>query len=269
MVQVNGPSIAVSDQVKLKVRIKDYTGLPSSSPTTPAYFDLPGHTKDTFSLAFSITPKADIRTTDLFFGLDTGHNPIRKFGLPESLVQTAFKIVKEFIDPSLVCDISSDEPYVMGPALTSATMELNVGDSQQQNWDAPAENMTEGATGSGQQAREKAGLPPAADKRRKYFMAEAHRESFVLEKGRTYGFDFANGYIDWRAYALKLPGFSWSPLKHIGDKSHKVRYVLKDLKSGEVFFVVMCELLAGENMRLAVEEDQRSHGSTGGGSQQV
>lgn len=262
LVVVNGPSITVSDQAKLTVRIKDYSGLPSSSTSHAAYFDRPGHEKDTFSLAFAITPTADIRTKDLYFGLDTGHNPIRKFGLPESLVQTAFKIVREFIDPSLTCDASADEPYVMGPALTSATMEFRIGEqvaeSSRGTWDVPSEDMSEGAIGSGKQVRENAGLPDAADKRRKYLMNGAHRDGFLLEKGRTYDFDFSNGYIDWRAYALKLPGFSWSPLKHIGDKSHKVRYVLKDIKTGQVYFVVMCELLAGEQMRQAVEDDRRS-----------
>ena len=56
--------------------------------------------------------------------------------------------------------------------------------------------------------------------------------------------------------ALKLPGFSWSPLKHIGDKSHKVRFVLKDVGTGEVFLVVMATLLAGEDLRAAVEADR-------------
>ena len=255
---VNGPSVPVSETTKVSLRIKDYTGLPSSSPATSPYFKRPENVKDTFSVAFSVVPTKDTPVEDLYFVIDTGHNPIKKFGLSKSLINTAFKVAKEFIDGSLHCDAFADEPWVGGPVLQGATTTFRVGETVQSGqWDAPGDDMDEGAVGEGKEERERCGIPEAADKRRKWF---GNEKGFTLKKGRKYDFDFANGYIDWKNYALKLPGFSWSPLKHIGDKSHKVRFVLKDVKSGECFFVVMVTLLAGEEMKAAIAEDQKTGG---------
>jgi len=263
---VNGPSVAVSETTKVSLRIKDYTGLPSSSPASSAYFEHPENAKDTFSVAFSIVPAKDTPVDDLYFVIDTGHNPIKKFGLSKGLIDSAFKVAKQFIDSSLHCDAAAEEPWVGGPVLQGATTTFRVGETPQGQgqWDAPGDDMAEGAVGSGKQERERIGLPDAADKRRKWFGANS---GFKLQKGRQYDFDFANGYIDWRNYALKLPGFSWSPLKHIGDKSHKVRFVLKDINTGECFFVVMVTLLAGEEMQAAIEADQKGGQSVAGQQQ--
>ncbi|KAF2226163.1 hypothetical protein BDZ85DRAFT_182960, partial [Elsinoe ampelina] len=251
IVTVNSPDPhPISDNVAISLRIRDYTGLPSASPASvPEYFDLPQHSKDTFSVAFAFTPPKDIPASNLYFGIDTGHNPVRKFGIPKSLINTAFKIVKEFIDPSLSCDAGVDEPWVRGPVVAGATTTLC------------------GSVSPEAQAHRKANsLPSDAGKRRKHLNSERNREKFVLQQGRRYYFDFSNGYIDWKAYALKLPGFSVPVLKYLGNGageggakggggSHKVRFFLKDLVTEEVYFVIMCTLLTGEDLRLALEED--------------
>lgn len=266
---VNGPSVAVSETTKVCLRIKDYTGLPSSSPSTSPYFAHPENAKDTFSVAFSIVPSKDVAVDDLYFMIDTGHNPIKKFGLSKGLIDSAFKVAKQFIDGSLRCDAFAEQPWVGGPVLQGSTTTFRVGEALSGNgngnWDAPGDDMAEGATGEGKKERERVGMPEAADKRRKWIGANP---GFKLQKGRRYDFDFANGYIDWKTYSLKLPGFSWSPLKHIGDKSHKVRFVLKDIKTGECFFVVMVTLLAGEEMRAAIEADRTGGQSSGQSSGQ-
>jgi len=194
---------------------------------------------------------------------DPGENPIRKFGLPSSLVNTAIHAVTYFVDGSLVCDSSSDQPSVMGPLLTGTQTLFSIGDvvsaGNGDSWDAPGVDMTEGATGSGVDLRESLGIPAEdPSKRRKYFSKKGG-QGFVLEAGRTYSFDHGHGYIDWKETTLKLPGFSFNILKHIGkgNKSHKVRFVLKDTESGEVYFVIMCTLLAGEDLRMAMEDDQK------------
>ncbi|KAF4552860.1 Hypothetical protein D9617_8g048720 [Elsinoe fawcettii] len=362
----------VSDHVAVSLRVKDYDGLPSSSPNSvPEYFELPQHSKDTFSVAFAFTPPKDIPASNLYFGIDTGHNPIRKFGIPKSLVNTAFKIVKEFIDPSLSCDAGVDEPWVRGPVVAGATTTLCVGDRtgpvDSPIPDAPQEAhpatssdaqpaahlspnpgassppsrpssaspsrspsrfssplsmsrkssasdaepqdlsslsfphpglLVEGSVSAEAHAyRKGSGLPSDAGKRRKHLNSESNRKSFVLQKGRTYYFDFSNGYIDWKAYALKLPGFSVPVLKYLGggkppggtspkaeqgeagagkdggpqevqghaeegkkasSGSHKVRFFLKDIVTEEVYFVIMCTLLTGEDLRLALEEDSKA-----------
>ncbi|PSK33951.1 hypothetical protein B9Z65_8277 [Elsinoe australis] len=277
---VNSPEAhPVSENVAVSLRIRDYDGLPSTSPVNvPEYFELPEHSKDTFSVAWAFTPPHDMPASNLYFGIDTGHNPIRKFGISKSLINTAFKIVKEFIDPSLSCDAGVDEPFVRGPAVAGATTTLCVGDrqgpaeseapptgangvpptgSEQQapahlspNPDAASppsrsspptsspssrkssastpvdlsglvfpdpQLLTEGATSPEAQAhRKSAGLPSDPAKRRKHLNSESHRKEFILQKGRTYYFDFSNGYIDWKSYALKLPGFSVPVLKYLG-----------------------------------------------------
>ncbi|GAB7339914.1 hypothetical protein MBLNU457_6440t1 [Dothideomycetes sp. NU457] len=262
---VNGPSVAVSESAKVSLRIKDYTGLPSSSPASHPYFDHAENAKDTFSVAFSVVPSKDTPVDDLYFVIDTGHNPIKKFGLSKSLIDSAFKVAKQFIDGSLHCDAFAEEPWVGGPVLQGATTTFRVGETSKEKWDAPGEDMSEGAVGEGKQERERTGMPEAADKRRKWV---GSNPGFKLQKGRQYDFDFANGYIDWKNYALKLPGFSWSPLKHIGDKSHKVRFVLKNIKTGECFFVIMVTLLAGEEMKAAIEADQKGGQPVAGQQQQ-
>lgn len=54
-----------------------------------------------------------------------------------------------------------------------------------QNFPSPGV-MHEGADGSGQDLRDKLGLPSNNEKRRKYFLDAKHRQSFVFEKGRVY-----------------------------------------------------------------------------------
>jgi hypothetical protein len=50
------------------------------------------------------------------------------------------------------------------------------------------------------------------------------------------------------AFSLKLPGFSIGVIKYINDKSHKLRWVLKNRKTGEVYFVVIFTLLFGDDL---------------------
>lgn len=48
-------------------------------------------------------------------------------------------------------------------------------------------------------------------------------------------------------------------IKYINDKTHILRYVFKNRKNGEVYFVVNITLLFGEDLQEALrEEDERS-----------
>ncbi|GAM88220.1 hypothetical protein ANO11243_062510 [Dothideomycetidae sp. 11243] len=323
----------VSENVSLSIRIKDYSGFPSTSPSTSeAYFSQPAHSKDTFSIAFAFTPPHDVSVADLMFGVDTGHNPIRKFGIPKSLVNTAFRIVKDFIDPSLACDAGADEPWLRGPVVAGASTTMCVGDRPsggEEEHVAPVERkdsladpdtssdesksrrssylgswsrtpsppdvdlsgevfpspalLTEGATSASAKRyrRETLNIPSDAKGRRKFYNNSANRTDAKLQAGRTYYFDFANAYIDWSAYAIKLPGFSVPVLKWLGSgkpppspeemaqqgevkpgqggkksPSHKVRFFLKDVNTGEVYFVIMATLVTGEELGAALMEDK-------------
>lgn len=54
-----------------------------------------------------------------------------------------------------------------------------------------------GVDGDAEKVREDAGVPHTAAQRMKWFLQEEHRKKFVLGKGRTYDFDFFNGYLDF------------------------------------------------------------------------
>lgn len=247
-------------RAKIKVRIRNYHGLPSSSSSNSPYFDHPVHEKDQYSIAFSFVPKQDLLSVDTVWGNDFDH-PVRD-RLPPGF-NTAFKIVKEFIDPGLSCDAYADEPWLYGPSL-SCWFAFRVGENLSQNGeDFPAPDevdvMTDGGDGSGAEIRQKLGIPDNNEKRRKHFLSAANREQFVFEKGRVYQGDFYNPYIDFGNFALKLPGFSLKVIKYVDQKSHCLRYVFKNRETGDVYFNINFHLLWGDKLEQALEED-KEHG---------
>jgi hypothetical protein len=247
---------------KLKVRIRGYHGLPRSSSSHSPYFDTPMHSKDQYSIGFSFVPKKDLDAVQAAWGNDFDH-PIRD-RLPPGF-NYAFEIVKKFIDPAIEADAYADKPWMWTPAL-DGFFKFRVGDKlspeEQKDIPHPAENdpLEEGADGTGHEVRQASGMPESSEKRRKYFMAEENRSKFgVFEKDRLYHGDFFNPYIDFNKFALKLPGFSLKVLKYINDKTHILRYVFKNRKSGEVYFVVNITLLFGDDVPPALQaEDERS-----------
>lgn len=189
--------------------------------------------------------------------LQTLDHPVRD-RLPPGF-NTAFKIVKEFIDPGLQCDAYADEPWLYGPSL-SCWFAFRVGEKVGEGQDFPApgeEKVTrEGADGSGQEERARLGLPENNEKRRKYFLDAKNREGFVFQKGRCYQADFFNPYLDFGNCALKLPGFSLNVIKYVDQKSHCLRYVFKNRETGNVYLNVNIALLWDEDLRKAVEADK-------------
>lgn len=172
---------------------------------------------------------------------------------------TAFKIVKEFIDPGLQCDAYADEPWLYGPSL-SCWFAFRLGERVEEGQDFPEpgeEEVTrEGADGSGHEERERLGLPENNEKRRKFFLDARNREKFVFQKGRCYQADFFNPYLDFGNCALKLPGFSLNVIKYVDQKSHCLRYVFKNRETGNVYLNVNIALLWDEDLRRAKEADK-------------
>jgi hypothetical protein len=204
---------------QLRVRIKDYRGLPANSPSTSPYFSSPQHPYDRYSISFSFTPKNDIRGDQLVFGNDFEH-PIRD-RLPP-LFDKAFGIVKWWIDPGLDGDVYGDEPYLYGPLLSSINV-LRIGekgDAQADTDSAATEDSgavvyTEGANGSGAEIRKEKNIPAASAQRQKFFLTEANRANFTFEAGREYQCDFFNPYLDFNEFALKI-GYGLPNISIIG-----------------------------------------------------
>jgi hypothetical protein len=193
---------------KVKVRIRNYKGLPRTSPSHSPYFDDPRHSKDQYSIGFSFVPKRDIPAAGTVWGNDFDH-PVRD-RLPPG-TNYAIRIVKEFIDPGIECDAYADEPWLFAPALDCWFM-MRIGEimTEEQKKDIPhsseAHPLEEGADGSGQEVRKRLNLPENSEKRRKYFVKPQASESFTFEKDRLYEGDFFNPYIDFSStFALNSP----------------------------------------------------------------
>jgi len=192
----------------IAVRIQNYRGLPSTSPSTSSYFSEPHHKTDLYSIAFSFTLKdEDIPGTDLQFGNDF-EKPIRD-KLPTGF-GTAYRLLRWAIDPGLDGDVYSEHPYLYGPLLSSINV-LRVGEKSTGALDQEAaqaekqkdEVITEGADGEeAEEIRHRLNIPDDGAKRMKHFLNKAHKEAFVFEKGRQYSCDFFNGYLDFNGMAI-------------------------------------------------------------------
>jgi hypothetical protein len=246
------------------------TGLPHDSPSTSAYFSDPAHTHDQYSIAFSFIPKNTISGDDLVFGNDLDR-PIRD-RLPPGFSK-ALKIATWFIDPGLEGDPYADKPYLYGPALSSLNV-VRIGEKVSENtgnnegWKLPVtaneDVIREGGDGEGETIRTEKNIPIEAEKRKKWFLDQTHRRDFEFEEGRVYQADFFNPYVVFNGmwhtslpnqlpcltlnpdFSVKLPGFSVSVLKYVDEKSHELRYVLKNKTTGDILFVVLFTLLFRE-----------------------
>jgi hypothetical protein len=242
----------------LKVKIRDYNGLPRGSPSTSDYFSHSLHTSDRYSIGFSLVPKKDIRGNDLITGFDFDHSI--KDRLPPGF-RYAMKIVTTILDPGVYSDPYSDKPYLYGPALSSFFAfrigELTSHTSAEQQIGDTHGVIEEGADGSGQRIRADKKVPAKMSKRRKNFLDEKRREDFVFEAGRMYHADFFNPYLDFANFALRIPGFSISVVRYIDDKTHQLRYVLKNRATGECLFVVIFTLLFGQSLEQKLETERK------------
>lgn len=255
---INGAPTQLNKNAKVAVRIKEYQGLPLGSPATSPYFDDHAHAYDTYSIAVSWIPEEDIDADDLVWGIEL-INPIRD-RIPGRFITTAFNIVKRFVDSSLQCDPDADQPWVNGPILCSSAITFSIGSKG--TCELPA-ILSEGGLSDDSAMRKSHDIPASDSQRRKHFLDEHKRKDFIFEKGRCYAFDFHNGYIDWKNYALKLPGFSFGVLKYINDRTHTTRFVLKSRKTGKVFVATTFRLLYGEELEKAKKKSAAAAAQTG------
>lgn len=268
-VAVNSPDAHLIDNdimsCWLKVRIRDYHGLPRGSPASSDYFENPLHTSDRYSIGFAFVPKKDMKGSDLVTGFDFDHSI--KDRLPPGF-RYAMKIVTTILDPGIYSDPYSDKPYLYGPALSSF-FAFRIGEHTS---DASAEDqlktldddfrgvIEEGADGSGQRTRADHHIPAKSSKRRKNFLDPSKLENFTFEAGRMYYADFFNPYLDFANFALRIPGFSISVVRYIDNKTHQLRYVLKNRGTDEVLFVVIFTLLFGQKLEDTLDSEKKANG---------
>ena len=245
----------------VKVRIRGYDGLPRGSRPYSPYFEHPMHAHDQYSIGFSFVPKRDLESLDVVWGNDFDH-PVRDRLPPAPLFNAAVKIVKTVIDPGIRCDAYADEPWLYAPAV-STWMIMNIGDKspEYQHGNIPYcfehSPLQEGAEGSGHDVRRLHRLPENNNKRRKHLLNAQNREKFIFEKDRLYQVDFFNPHIDFQKFKLKLPGFSLSVARYINDRTHHLRYVFKNRKTGDLYFVVTFTLLFADDVDRALEDEER------------
>ncbi|OJJ56464.1 hypothetical protein ASPSYDRAFT_1140414 [Aspergillus sydowii CBS 593.65] len=228
----------------LAVRIQNYTGFPDGAPRTNTYFTHPSHHKDQYSISFAISFTKPINGDDLLFGNDFD-NPIRD-RLPPGF-GAALRLVQWTIDPSLDGDAHADKPYLYSPALATWNA-LRVGrqiDGVEGGGKLPDVHglVVEEGEDEGVNVREELGVPGDIGARRSHFHSEEKRKGWEFQEGRVYFADFGNGYLDFNDFTLRLPGFNINALHYIDEKTHSLRYVLKNRATGDVYLVVLFTLV--------------------------
>ncbi|CAL5870059.1 uncharacterized protein PFLUO_LOCUS4293 [Penicillium psychrofluorescens] len=245
VVPVNGETLRIDNEhatVSLCVRINDYTGYPDDAPPTSEYFQHPLHTKDQYSISFSIIFKEPVNGNNLVFGNDFDH-PIRD-RLPPGF-NAALRMVKWMLDPALEGDAYADKPYLFSPALATWN-QFRVGKKIQKSDEVPKMHDTvveEGADSDGSEIREKLKIPDSTDGRRHHFQNESNRKEFDFEPGRMYLTDFGNPYLVFNDFSIRLPGFTLHAMNYVDEKNHDLRYVLKDTSTDRVYLAVLFTLV--------------------------
>ncbi|KAL2850018.1 hypothetical protein BJX68DRAFT_237213, partial [Aspergillus pseudodeflectus] len=235
-------------KTNLAVRIQNYTGFPDNAPHTHPYFNHPLHKKDQYSISFAISFKQPVNGNDLIFGNDFDR-PIRD-RLPPGF-NAALRLVQWTIDPTLDGDAYADKPYLYSPAVATWN-QFRVGEKVENGLpDVHDVVVEEGGEGEGDDGgmsvREGKGVPGTVAERRSHFRDEAKRKDWEFEAGRVYWADFGNQYLDFNQFILRLPGFNINALNYIDEKTHSLRYVLKNRATGEVYFVVLFTLVLLED----------------------
>lgn len=247
----------------LRVRIKDYHGLPKDAPENCSYFSHPLHTSDRYSVAWSFVPKIDIPGPDLVMGFDFSH-PVRD-RLPPG-TKTAVKIATTVLDPGLYADPFSDEPYLYGPMLSSCFTLRIGGKTDEESAEDQLRRVDNGNNGvveeggslSGESIRDTHDIPSSWKARRKFFLDQSQLGNFTFEKGRMYHADFFNPHLDFSNFSLRLPGFSISVAKYVDEKTHELRFVLKNRRSGDLVFAVFFKLLFGKELEDTLSKSEQA-----------
>ncbi|KAJ5786254.1 uncharacterized protein N7503_011466 [Penicillium pulvis] len=257
-VQVNGAInslIGRSATANLAVKVKNYHGLPLSSPLTSNYFDHALHRDDEFSIAFSIVFDRDVNGNDLVFG-NFFDRPI------EHKLPVGFPILsgleKRWGDKSIEFNVQGDFPSIHAPALTSfSQLRIGVeGPTEAQKLGRHSVVMEGSDTESGSNIFAQQGVPTTAKGRKQFFQAAEKREAFWFFGGIQYFADFGNHDLNFRDLCLKFPGKELPYYQLLDDEEHELRYTLKNVKTGEVYLVVVFSVVMSEGEATTLSDKQ-------------
>ncbi|KAJ5649488.1 uncharacterized protein N7484_003211 [Penicillium longicatenatum] len=240
-VEVNGAIsslVGLNVAVNLAVKVKDYHGLPLSAPLTSNYFDHNLHRDDNFSIAFSIVFDRDVNGNDLVFG-NFFKTPI-EHKLPDGF-KLLTGLIKRWGDKSIEFNMKGKNPSVHAPALTSfSQLRIGVeGPTEAQKLGRHSVVMEGCETESGSEILEKQGVPTTAEGRKEFFQAAENREEFWFFGGIQYLADFGNHDLNFRNLCLNIPGKPLAYYQLLEDEEHQLRYTLKNVKTGEIYLVVV------------------------------
>lgn len=187
----------------VQVHIRNFRGPPNSSyPTSSPYFSHPSRSNALYAIRFTVTPRGrSIPSTALVFGNDFDE-PIRALLPP--FFGAALAFVKKYVDPGLNGDPYAEKPYIYAPCGGSVNV-LRVGGRSKDGVEEGAkggpdegEELEEGAKSEeAWEQRRCCGMPDQTAGRRKWFLNGEKKDEWVWENGRTYEFDFFNGYLDF------------------------------------------------------------------------
>ena len=273
-VQVNAPGpLRISSpliDVELNVRIKNHRGLPRGSPKSSAYFAEKRQAEEQwlYGIAFGFTlkrpPEMDddndndddddddnsdgVRAADLQWGNDFDR-PVRAH-LPPGF-NVAMRIAKWFIDPGLEGDMYADRPHLFGPVLSSMNT-VYIGKPETTAEFGLRVDEGEDPSLASSSIRQKLGMPDNSAERARWAQRRDWSgcapalENFTWAYDVPYGVDFGNGYLDFANYSVQLPGYSLGVLS-VWD-GQPFRYVLRNRRTGAVYFVVVFDLLVRKEL---------------------
>lgn len=129
--------------------------------------------------------------------------------------------ILRWIDPGLECDLYAEKPWAVSPVLVTMTALNDIG-TKQESWEGVEEHW---------QDRED------AQKRRRYFANKENRKKITFKRDNSYAMEFSNGFLDFKALGIKLPGWGNLSLLPFWD-GQSVCYVMRTRDSAHIVFII-------------------------------
>ncbi|KAI9592412.1 hypothetical protein BDF19DRAFT_388386 [Syncephalis fuscata] len=223
---------------RVVVRIKDFTGITPSGETRITNTNYFKGRRRKFSIQVEGRFKKAVSADDVYYGVDFDDIP----AIPK--IFDIGMAAARLIDPAVYYNAQTEKPYIMSPLLCGINA-FNIRDAPELFDCLP---LAEYQLGGERALEEDTRIQlPSADpkasmpykKRRKYFLNQANRQSFMFMPDKQYGFDFYSPHMDFNTFQLKL-GVSVKVDKYLGGRP--IRYVCRSLDGKITYFVITFNL---------------------------